>query len=159
MSMEKKYYPLEHGETGTFIKVIRVIFGIICIIVAIYWLVFSPAPVPSRFSLYIMFLFLTCFGFIQIWHGIGKAVKFIEFNDKKIKLKKNIFLPPVDLNADDIERIELFPMNTIFFLKSEKRIILRFGSMYQETNETIKDELISFSDDNNIPLEIRTEKI
>jgi hypothetical protein len=159
MSMEKKYYPLEQGETGPYFKVLRTIFGIICILVAIYWLVLSPAPVPSKFSLYIMFIFLTCFGFIQLWHGIGKAVKFIEFYDKKINLKKNIFLPPVELNSDDIERIELFPMNIIFFLKSGKRIILRFGSMYQETNETIKDELIGFSEANNILLEIRTEKI
>lgn len=157
--MEKKYYPLEQGETGTFIKVIRVIFGIMCILVAIYWLIYSPAPVPSKFSLYVVFCFLTGFGLTQLWHGFGKAVKFIEFKDKKIVLKKNTFLPPVEMTPDVIYKIELFPMNAIFFMKSEKRIILRFGSMYQETNETIKDELIVFSDANNIPFEIRTEKI
>jgi hypothetical protein len=37
MSMEKKFYPLEQGETGTFVKAMRIIFGIICILVAIYW--------------------------------------------------------------------------------------------------------------------------
>jgi hypothetical protein len=156
--MAKKYYPLEQGETGTLVKVLRTIFGIICIMVAIYWLLFSPAPVPSKFSLVIVFLFLTCFGLIQLWHGIGKAVKFIEFNDRIIRLKKNFFLPPVEINSEDLEKIELYPMNTIFFLKSKRKIMLRFGAMYQETNETIKDELILFSDANSIPVEIKTEK-
>ena len=158
MSMEKKYFPLEQGETGTFIKVLRIIFGIICILVAIYLLIFSRAP-PSKFSLYIVFLFLTGFGIIQLWHGFGKAVTFIEFDEKSLRLKKNPFLPPVEINAEDLERIELYPMNTIFFLKSKKRIMLRFGAMYQETNESIKDKLIGFSDANSIPLEIKTEKI
>ena len=158
MSMEKKFYPLEQGETGTFVKAMRIIFGIICILVAIYWLIFSPAPVPSKFSLYIVFGFLTGFGFNQLWHGFGKGVKFIEFDEKKIRLKKNTFLSPVEITPENIEKIELYPMNTIFFLKTKKRILLRFGAMYQETNETIKDELISFSDANNISLEIKTEK-
>jgi hypothetical protein len=157
--MEKKYYSLGQGETGTFIKVLRILFGLVCILVAVYWLIFSPSPVPSKFSLYVVSLFLTCFGLIQLWHGFGKAVTFIEFGEKSLRLKKNPFLPPVEINAEDLERIELYPMNTIFFLKSRKRIMLRFGAMYQETNESIKDELIGFSDANNISVEIKTEKI
>jgi hypothetical protein len=159
MSMEKKYYPLEHGETGSFVKVLRIVFGIICILVAIYWLIFSPAPVPSKFSLYVVSLFLTVFGAIQLWNGFGKAVKFIEFEGEIVRLKKNTFLPPVEINFEDFEKIELYPMNVVFFLKSRKRIMLRFGAMYQETNETIKDELLIFSDAKNIPLEIIEEKI
>jgi hypothetical protein len=157
--MAKKYYPLGPGENGPFVKVLRIIFGSICVLVAIYWLIFSPAPVPSKISLYVVICFLTGFGLNQLWLGLGKPAKFIEFDEKTIRLKKNTFLHPAELNAADFEKIQLYPMSTIFYLKTKKRCMLRFGATYQETNETIKDELIAFSDTNNIPLELIEEKI
>jgi hypothetical protein len=44
-------------------------------------------------------------------------------------------------------------------MKSKKRILLRFGTTYYETNEEIKDEILSFAEANSIPLEIIEEKL
>lgn len=91
--------------------------------------------------------------------GFGRTIIYIEIGTEDIRLKKNPVLPPVKMTAEEIERIELFPLNVIFFLKNNKRILLRFGNSYQETNEMVKDEIIGFAESNKIPLEIIVEEI
>ena len=68
-------------------------------------------------------------------------------------------LPAVELPAGEIEKIELFPLNLFFFLKSKKRILLRFGTTYHETNEKIIDEILIFAESNSINIEIKEEKL
>jgi hypothetical protein len=50
-------------------------------------------------------------------------------------------------------------LNIVFFLKSDKRILLRFGTTYFETNEKIISEISSFAERNNIPVEVIEEKL
>ena len=68
-------------------------------------------------------------------------------------------LPAIELPAEEIEKIELFPLNLFFILKSKKKILLRFGTTYHETNEKIIDEILIFAKSNSINLEIREEKL
>jgi len=157
--MENKYFSLGATENNRFIKAIRILFGLLCIGVAGYWLAYNVKALRSDWTLWITILFLTGFGFFQIWSGLGKANRFIEFGENQIRLRKNPVLPFLTLGSADIEKIELYPLNVVFFLRTKKRILLRFGTTYFETNELIKDELISFAESNNIPLELIEEKI
>jgi hypothetical protein len=61
--------------------------------------------------------------------------------------------------VSEIQKIEVFPFNLIFFLKTGKKIVLRFSSTYHETNEKVKDEILSFAEVNSINIEIVEEKI
>ncbi len=157
--METKYFSLSSDEKNTLVKIIQIVFGIICIAVAIFWLIFNIRLLKAEGTLWITIIFLTGFGFFQIWSGLGRAIRFIEIRPDKIVLKKNIVLPSIEFSADEIDRIEVYPMNLIFFLKPEKKVLLRFGSTYFTTNELIKDEIISFAESNKISLEIMEEKL
>ena len=157
--MEKKYFLLSSAENSKLVKIIQVVFGIICIAVAVFWLIFNIRSLKADKTLWITILFLTGFGVYQIWAGLGQATRFIEITSEKIRLKKSIFLPESDIASHDIQKIEIFPLNLIFFLKSQKRILLRFGTSYQETNEQIKDEILAFGDLNSINIEIKEEKL
>ena len=157
--METKYFSLSSNENNRLVKVIQVIFGIVCIAVAIFWLIFNTGSLKADGTLWITILFLSGFGFYQVWSGLGKATRFIKIGTDKIWLKKNIMLPAVELPAGEIEKIELFPLNLFFFLKSKKRILLRFGTTYHETNEKIVEEILIFAESNSINLEIKEEKL
>ena len=157
--MEKKYFLLSTAENSKLVKIIQIVFGIICIAVAVFWLIFNVRSIKADKTLWITILFLTGFGVYQIWAGLGRATRFIEITSEKIRLKKSIFLPASDIAYQDIQKIELFPLNLIFFLKSQKKILLRFGTSYQETNEQIKDEILAFADLNTISIEIKEEKL
>jgi hypothetical protein len=157
--MEGKYFSLGNGDTNQFVKIIRIVFGVVCIIVAVYWLNFNMKNLKQDATLWITIVFLLGFGFYQIWSGLGRANRFIVIADEIINLRKNPLLPSVRMLAEDIDKIELFPLSLVFFLKSGKRILLRFGTTYHEINEIIKDEILTFAERNNIPLEIIEEKI
>jgi hypothetical protein len=157
--MEMKYFSLGSVENSRLVRIIQIIFGVICFAVAIFWLIFNARSLKADGTLWITIIFLSGFGFYQIWSGLGFATRFIEINSDKIRLKKNIILPVLDIPAVDIQKIELFPFNLIFYLKTKKRILLRFGTTYHDTNEKIKDEILIFSELNSINLELKEEKI
>jgi len=157
--MELKHFSLSTTENNRLVKFIRIVFGILCIAVAAFWLSFNIKLLKADGTLWITIVFLSGFGVYQVWSGLGRADRFIEFGAYSIWLKRNPFFPTVEMSVSEIERIELFPMNVIFFMRSKKRILLRFGSTFYETNEKVKDELLGFAETNNIPLEIIEEKI
>lgn len=86
------------------------------------------------------------------------SARFIEIGTA-IRLKKNTFMPVYELKSSELKKIEIFPLNIIFYLKSGKKIKLRLGTMYYETNEKIIDGIIGFAENNSIPFEIIEEKL
>lgn len=157
--MEIKYFTLGGSENSRFEKIIRVIFGAVCITVALFWLNFNIKALKADGTLWITIVFLSGFGLYQIWSGLGKTIRFIEFGPDYLRLKKNPLFSAKVIRTDGIDKIELYPFNIIFYLKTKKKIMLRLGATFQETNEKIKDELILFADAKNIPSEIVDEKI
>jgi len=157
--MEKKYFALSSSENNKMVRIIQVVFGFVCFAVAGFWLYFNIRAMKTDKTLWITIIFLAGFGFYQIWTGLGKAARFIEISMEKIRIKKTILLPPVILSFENIQKIEIYPLNLIFFLKSQKKMFLRFGTTYQDTNEQIKDEIILFAEKNSINAEFVEEKI
>jgi hypothetical protein len=157
--MVKKYYTLNSVENNKLVKIMQIVFGIVCFAIAIFWMIFNVRSLKTDGTLWISIIFLSGFGFYQIWSGSGRAIRFIEISQEIIRLKKNILLPPVNIPAGEIQKIELYPFNLIFFLRSNKKILLRFGASFQETNEDIKDDILVFGDENSIEVEIVEDKI
>jgi hypothetical protein len=157
--MEIKHFDLGTSENNLFIRIIKLIFGAACIGIGIFWFIFNTKSMKSDVTLWITIIFLFGFGFYQIWSGIGRATKFIEIGKAGIRIKKNVFLASVSLQADGIERIEIFPLSVIFHLKTRKKNLLRFGTTYHDVNEKILDEIIDFAGSNNIPFEVIEDKL
>jgi hypothetical protein len=157
--MEVKYFSLGSVETNIFFKTVRIAFGIVCIGIAVFWVIFNLSSLKADINLWITIIFLSGFGVYQIWAGLGRAVRFIEISSDQVRLKKNSILPAIVITSATMEKIELFPFNVVFFLKTKKRIIFRFGNTFSELNEKIKDELMNFAESKDIPIEIIQEKL
>lgn len=157
--METKYFSFGLAENNKIVKIIQIVFGVACLAVAIFWLIFSIRSLRADRTLWITLIFLSGFGFYQVWAGLGKATRFIEISSDRIRLKKTILLSANEIPAGEIEKIEIFPFNLIFCLRTKKRIMLRFSSTYHETNEKIKDEILEFAELNSISAEIKEEKL
>jgi hypothetical protein len=157
--MEKKHFSLDLRENNMLIRISQIIFGSVCIAVAGYWLVYNIKAVKSDGTLWITVIFITGFGAYLIWSGFGYGHRFIEFTGDMIRMKKNPFLPQIDMIASEVEHIEVYPLKFIIKLKSSKAILTRFGVSDIEKIELIKDEIIIFASDHNIPLEIKNENV
>jgi hypothetical protein len=157
--MDKKYFPLSSVENNRVVKIVQVAFGFVCIAVAVFWLIFNIRSMKTYGTLWITIIFLSGFGFYQIWAGIGRAIRFIEISSDTIRLKKTAVFPTVVISASEIQKIEVFPFNLIFILKTGGKNVLRFSSTYHETNEKVKEEIFRFAEINFISIENVEEKL
>jgi uncharacterized protein YlzI (FlbEa/FlbD family) len=157
--METKYFPLGSAEDNKLIKFMRIFFGVACIALAIYWLIFNIRAERATGSIWVIVFFLTIFGIYQVLAGFGKATRFITISQHSLSIKQNAFIPAEHLNSDEINKIEFFPLKVVFTYKSGKKYQVRFGTINYETNEKIIDELVSFCESNNIPSELVEEEL
>ena len=153
------YFNLGTSENSRFVNIIRILFGLVCVAVAIFWLKFNIRSTENNGTLWITIIFLTGFGFFQVCSGLGYTSRYIEIENDNIRLKRNALLSSIKLLPGEIERIESLPLSIIFLLKTKKRILLRFGTTYYEANEKIIENIILFADANQIPFEIIEEEL
>lgn len=155
----ENYYTLGNAEDNRIVRISRMLFGIACIVMAAYWVNYNIRALKTDWTLWITIFFLLSFGAFQIWSGAGKATRYILTGNDSIKLKKNSILPPVQISASNVEKIEFNPLSVLFMMKENRKILLRFGTVHYETNEKIVDSLIAFAEYNNIPYEIKEDEI
>jgi hypothetical protein len=157
--MEMNHFPLGNSEDTRLVKIFRIILGVACIGIAVFWLNFNIETLQSDWTLWLTILFLTSFGLYQILSGLGRATRYISISSEKIILKKNAILSPVRLLPGEIEKIDIFPLSIVFYDKNSKKMILRLGTINVETNEKIVDEIIGFAETNSISYKIKEEEI
>ena len=157
--MEKKLFFLEPGESSKLTKTFQIVLGALCIIIAIYWVIFNLQSVKTDSALWLTIIFLILFGVYQLLAGTGRTRKYISIEPEQIVLKQNSVLPPVKLIPADLEKIELFPLSIAFLTKKQSRIRFRFGLSCPEIIEPVKNEIVEFAELNKIQLDIKDEEI
>jgi hypothetical protein len=157
--MEKKVFLLEPKDNPKVVRIFQIIFGIICITITLYWIIFKIRSLNSDPTQWITIIFLVSFGVYQILAGSGKTLRYIETGPDRIVLKQNSFLPRIITRSTDLERIEFFPLNINFHLKNRKKITLRFGTSYTEIIGPVEEAVIEFAELNKIPFEVMTEEM
>jgi hypothetical protein len=156
--MDKGYFPLGDTEDNKPVRILKIAFGIACVLMAVYWVYYNLSILKAAGTLWISIIFLAVFGIYMIWSGLGRAVTYIII-DTTIKIKKTALASPVLLSSSDITKIDIFPLSIAFMLGSGKKFLLRLGTVHYETNEKIIDELIKFAETYSIPFEIKEENI
>jgi hypothetical protein len=157
--MNTEYFSLGSSENSSPVKVIRILFGLVCIAIAIFWLIFNIRSIRADRMLWITVLFLSGFGGYQIWAGAGRAKRFIEVGNGKIVLRKNSLFPGREMAAAEIKKIEIFPLNLIFYLHNGQKTVLRFGTTFTDIIDPVKGAVEHFANLHNISLEAIREEI
>jgi uncharacterized protein YlzI (FlbEa/FlbD family) len=157
--MEDKYFSLEVNKNNRFIRIFQIVFGIICAVLVIIWLILNLDSLMSNGTLWLSVIFLLGFAWYQINSGLGKGDKFIKISQKTLKFKKNSLFPAQELNAYDIEKIEIYPLSMVFFLRSGKKSILRFGTTFTDVIEPVKKGIEAFCTLNDLKFEFRKEDL
>ena len=157
--MENERYLLEPVNNNKFVNILQVFFGIICILVAIVWIVLNFTSYKPTLSIWITIAFLAIFGYVQIISGLGKATKFIEYSNENVTVKSSSFLPLQKIAGSEIEQIEIYPLSIHFLLHSGKKRTLRFGTSYTEIIETVKKATEKFGVMKNLPVNYKHENL
>jgi hypothetical protein len=155
--MEKIHFSLETKDDNRFIRITRIIFGLICFAIALFWLMYRVMANQSDSAQWITITFLGLFGAYQVYAGFGLAEKFIEISQEKILLKQNSVFPSIELRTSQITRIDLYPFKVLFLTSPDKTVLLRFGISEPEKVEAIKKSIVRFAEENNLTFEIKSE--
>ena len=151
------FYFLGTKENNKIVNILRILLGIVCIIVAAFWIIFDLKYQRDDKTIWITIAFLSGFGIYQVLSGFGQTTRFIEIGSDFLRLKYNAILPSKLIPADDIRKIDLFPLNVIFYFNSGKKFMLRFGTTYPEMTESTINALIEFAKLHNIKIEFIEE--
>jgi hypothetical protein len=157
--MNKEYFSLGPAENSIALKIIRIVFGLVCIGIALFWFIFNTRVARADRMIWITVLFLTGFGMYQIWAGSGRAKRFIEIGNEKIVLRQNSLLPSREIAAAEIKKIEVYPLNLIIYFNKGGRTILRFGTYYTDIIDPVKETVERFAEQHNISFETICEEI
>ncbi len=157
--MERERFLLEPVNDNKFVNILQLTFGIICILVAIVWLVMNMTTFKSTLSIWVTIVFLAGFGYVQIISGLGKATKFVEYGQSDILLKPYSFIPFRKIKVSDIEEIEIYPLSIQYHLRSGKKAVLRFGTSFTDFIGPVKQGTEKFADENNIRVSYKSEDI
>ncbi len=157
--MEEKNINLDPHVQLRIVKTIKIIFGIICNIVACYYFISVIGSDKSRFSFWVAIAFLLLFGNYQIMAGAGKTNKYISISGDLISFKQHSFLPCRKIRSADIKRIFIHPLSIIFYLHNGKKFKFRFGLSYPEIIDPVKQNVIEYSGLMKIPLKIVEEEL
>jgi hypothetical protein len=157
--MDSDYFSLEVNKSNKLTRVFQMFFGIICACIALIWLIINIKTLKTNGALLLTIVFLLGFAYYQINSGLGRGEKFIEVSKAAVRLKKNTIFPAQQLNASDIEKVEIFPLNVVFFLRSGKTVFLRFGTTFTDIIEPVRKGIKTFCEGNKIPFEFKSEEL
>jgi hypothetical protein len=155
--MESDYFSLEVNKNNKLTRIFQLVLGIICAVIAFIWLILNIKTLKTNGALVLTIIFLLGFAYYQVISGLGLGEKFIDISKTSVRLKKNSILPANELKAADIEKVEIFPLNVVFFQRSGKKVLLRFGTTYIDLIEPLRKRIKSFCEVNNIPFEFKSE--
>lgn len=148
--MNIKYYSLEINKSNKLTRTFQLILGILCIFISIGWLIMNFKVVISGGTIWISIIFLLGFGYYQVNSGLGRGEKFIEVHPSQLRLKTISLLPVQEIPSSAIAKTELYPLSVIFFLKSGKKVKIRFGTTYTDIIDPLKQEIEDFCSRNKI---------
>jgi hypothetical protein len=155
--MESDFFSLEVNKSNKLTRIFQLVLGIICAVISIIWLILNIKSLRTNGALLLTIVFLLGFAYYQVNSGLGLGEKFIDIRQTSVRLKKNSLLPADELKAADIEKVEIFPLNVIFFQRSGKKILLRLGTTFTDIIEPLRKRIKSFCEVNNIPFEFKSE--
>jgi len=157
--MEIKHFQLEARDNSRVVRIFQVIFGILCIIVALYWTIFQFESLRQDQTLWITIFFLIGFGAYQTAAGLGRITRYIETGPEAVTLKLNAYLPGTRIAASELKKIEVYPLSICFLKVKGKKLILRFGLNYTDIIVPVKEEIMEFARINNLQLEEMKEEL
>jgi len=138
----------EYTKTG---RLLKAALGIICLAVAVWFLISIRGTAASVGTAWIATAFLLLFSVWLIGSGFGLTQRYITVGNGRIILKRDFYRPPVIFTSSSLKAVEFRPLLIIFF-SGEKKISLRMGAYYPERSGAVMEAVEGFCRDHNIEI-------
>lgn len=149
--MQTQRFNLDLSENNSVSRILKSIFGIICIAVAIILSVMMQQSGESTLSTWVAVAFLFLFGVWLVLKVTGLTDRYVAISDGEIVLKDKFYTPAMVIRASDLEKTGFSQLKVSFFLSSGKVIALRLGTYYRDNSFKLMEAIEEFCNLNGIP--------
>jgi len=148
-----EYLNLSERPENLFVRIMMVIFGIMCLFTSGWWALYLLRNPGNEKSFWIATIFLFLFGLYQVYAGLGYARRYIKSEGDKLEVKQNALLRTRTFKKDILEKVEIRSADILIKSKDGARYRLKIGIRYPELGEKIRNMVISYAEINNINIE------
>ena len=149
--METRRFNLDLSENNSVNRILKSLFGIICIAVAITLALMMHRSGQSTRSTWIAVAFLFLFGVWLILKVTGLTDRYVVISESEIVLKDKFYSPAMIIRASDLENTGFSQLKISFFLSAGRVIALRLGTYYRDNSFKLMEAVEEFCNLNGIP--------
>ncbi len=157
--MDKHTILLGEKEDKPLIKIMVLIFGIMCIITAGWWTVFLVRYPDNENIFWAGSIFLLLFGLYQLLSGLGYTKRYISRTNSELLIRQNSLMPARKMQASHLKQLEIRSMDMVLHGQDSSRLRIKLGIRYPDLGQQVKEFVIRWAEDNNIEIFYKHEAL
>ncbi|MDZ7739778.1 MAG: hypothetical protein U5K32_12070 [Bacteroidales bacterium] len=157
--MDKQTILLGEKEDKPLVKIMVIIFGIMCIITAGWWTVFLIRYPDNENIFWAGSIFLLLFGLYQLLSGLGYTKRYISRTNGELLIRQNSLMPVKNLQASQLRQLEIRSMDMVLHGHNSSRLRIKLGIRYPDLGQQVKEFVIRWAEDNNIEIFYKNEAL
>lgn len=157
--MDKQTIFLGEREDKPFIRILAIVFGVLCIFTAVWWAVFLIRYPDNEKIFWAGSIFLLLFGIYQVYSGLGYARCYISREHGNIIVRQNSLLPARKIQSGQVTRLEIRSYDMVFHLNNSSRFRIKLGLKYPDLGQKVRDFITDYAESNNIEISYINEPL
>jgi len=150
---------LGEREDKPLIRIIVIIFGIMCVFTAGWWAIYLIKYPDSEKIFWAGSIFLLLFGIYQVYAGLGFAKRYIKKENNNLIIRQSSLLPPKNIKAQDISSLVIRTYDIVINLANNSRIRIKPGLKYPEQGQKVINLITDYAKENNIEVSYKNESL
>lgn len=157
--MDEQTILLGEREDKPLVKIMVIIFGIMCIITAAWWTVFLVRYPDNENIFWAGSIFLLLFGLFQLLSGLGYTKRYISRTNGGLVIRQNSLMPAKRLEASGLRQLEIRSMDMVLHGHGSSRLRIKLGIRYPDLGQQVKEFVTAWADDNDIEIFYKNEAL
>lgn len=141
--MTGKRYSIDLHENNRTGRILRIILGIACLVVAVWYMYSIRDTSASVTTAWIASGFLMLFSLWMIVSGLGYTQRYITVAEDKITLRQEFYRPPQVFTPSSLMAVR-FRTLVIDFITEGRKVSLRLGTYYPDHTASIIEAVGGF---------------
>ena len=157
--MEEQTILMGEREDKLLVRIIVIIFGIMCIFTAGWWAIFLIRYPDNEKIFWAGSIFLFLFGIYQVYAGLGFARRYVTRKKGVIIIRQNGLLPARKIQSGNITQLEIRNHDMVFHMNDSTRFRIKLGLKYPDLGQRVREFIMEYAEANKIEIFYNNEPL
>jgi len=157
--MEEQTIQLGEREDKLLVRIIVIIFGIMCIFTAGWWAIFLIRYPENERIFWAGSIFLFLFGIYQVYAGLGFARRYVSRQNGVLIIRQNGMLPARKIKSANVTQLEIRNYDMVLHMIDGSRFRIKLGLRYPDLGQRVRDFITEYAETNKIEVFYKNEPL